>query len=54
MNTTLPTRPKMDDRLFVNIPADQKRRLFEIAASRGVTTAEMIREALASAIAKAA
>jgi hypothetical protein len=48
MNTKLPTRRKMDDRIAVVLPADEKRRLFETAAARNTTVSQMIRNALAS------
>ena len=43
MNTKMPVRPKMDARLQVVIPADEKQKLFEVAAARRVSVSEIIR-----------
>lgn len=50
MNTTLPLRQQMNDRLQIALPSDQKRRAFEIAASQGVSVGQLIRSALDRAI----
>jgi len=54
MNTKLPTRSRMDDRIEVVIPAADKRRLFEIAAKKNTTVSAMIRTAVAQVAAQAA
>lgn len=53
MNTKLPTRPEMDARIALVLPADEKRKLFEIAAKKGTTVSAMLRAA-ASVAAQAA
>lgn len=54
MNTKQPVRPKMDELLKVAIPADQKRRLFEIAARKNTTVSEMVRAAISEVATQAA
>lgn len=54
MNTKLPTRPEMDARIAVVLPADEKRKLFEVAAKKGTTVSAMLRAAVASVAAQAA
>ena len=46
-------RPKMEERIIFVVPAELKRGLCEVAASRGRTAADLAREALASIIAAA-
>ena len=47
MRTKLPTRPKMDERIALVLPADEKRRLFEAAARKNTTVSAMLRAAVA-------
>ena len=47
MNTNLPSRPKMDVRIECVLPADEKRRLFELAAARRVPVSQLIRQGIA-------
>jgi hypothetical protein len=53
MQTTLPLRPKLNERIKVALAAGEKRRIFEIAASRGTTASEFIRHAIALASSEA-
>lgn len=48
MNTKFPTRARMDERLVLALPVDEKRKLFEVAAKRGTTVSAMVRAAVAS------
>jgi hypothetical protein len=41
MHTTQPVRPRLDERVKVSITPDDKRRLFETAAARGVTVSQL-------------
>lgn len=50
MNTNLPLRPQMNERLQIAIPTEQKRRAFEVAAREGVSVGQLIRSALDRAI----
>ena len=47
MNTQLPTRPHLDERIQLALTAGEKRRVFEVAAARGVTVSELLRGAIA-------
>jgi Ribbon-helix-helix protein, copG family len=47
MHTTQPVRPKLDERIKVSIAPEDKRRLFETAAARGVTVSQLLRAAIA-------
>lgn len=47
MNSKLPVRKKMDDRVALVLPSDEKLRLFKAAAARGVTVSQLIRTAIA-------
>ena len=47
MHTTQPVRPRLDERVKVSITPDDKRRLFETAAARGVTVSQLLRSAIA-------
>jgi hypothetical protein len=46
----LPQRPALDERIKIAIASDEKRRIFEAAASHGVTASELVRQALARAL----
>jgi hypothetical protein len=46
----LPTRPPLDARLKVALAADEKARLFEVAAERRVTVSEIVRAAVARVV----
>lgn len=46
MNTNLPLRPQMNERLQIAIPTEQKQRAFEIAAREDVSVGQLIRSAL--------
>lgn len=48
MNSKFPTRARMDERIALVLPSDEKRKLFEIAAERGTTVSAMVRDAVAS------
>ncbi len=48
MQSNLPTRSEMSSKIEVRLPADEKRRLFEDAAAKGVTVSHLIRQAVAS------
>jgi len=50
MNTILPVRQQMNDRLQIALPSEQKRRAFEVAAREGVSVGQLIRSALDRAI----
>lgn len=50
MNTNLPLRPQMNERLQIAIATEQKQRTFEIAAREGVSVGQFIRSALDRAI----
>lgn len=45
----LPTRPALGARLKVALAPDEKRRLFEVAASRRMTVSEFVRSAISRA-----
>ena len=45
MRTKLATQPKMDERMSVALPADEKARLFDLAARRNTTPSQLLREA---------
>ena len=47
MNTKLPTRPKMEARLNVVLPADEKQALFAVAKERRLPVSEVVRRAIA-------
>ena len=47
MNTQLPTRPHLDERIQLALTAGDKRRVFEVAAARGLTVSELLRAAIA-------
>ena len=49
MHTDLPLRPKLDERIKVALPSDEKRRVFEIAAARRLTVSAFVRDAIAKA-----
>lgn len=46
----LPHRPKLDDRLVFAVPPEMKRSLYEVAALRGRTAADLAREAIAAVV----
>lgn len=54
MNTKLPVRPTMDERITVKLPADEKRAVFEAAAKRRLPVSELIRRGIALVSAQAA
>lgn len=54
MNTKQPVRPKMDERIHLALPADEKRKLFEIAAARRLPVSEIVRRGIALVAAQAA
>lgn len=47
MNTKLPTRPKMDARINVVLPEDEKQTLFEVAKMRRLPVSEIVRRGIA-------
>lgn len=47
MNTKLPTRPKMDARINVVLPEDEKLKLFEVAKQRRLPVSEVVRRGIA-------
>lgn len=54
MNTKLPVRPVMDERITVKLPADEKRAVFEAAAARRIPVSELIRRGIVLASEQAA
>ena len=46
-STDLPQRTPLDERIRVAVAAEEKRRIFETAARRGLTVSELVRSALA-------
>lgn len=50
MKTNLPRRTRMDERLIFVVPMEMKRSLFEVAALRGRTAADLAREAIAAIV----
>ena len=52
MHTTQPVRPKLEERVKVSIAPEDKRRLFQAAAARGVTVSQLLRSAIAQVAAE--
>ena len=50
MNTKLPVRPTLDERVVISLPASDKRRLFEVAAKSNMTVSEMVRRAIGNTL----
>lgn len=48
MNTNLPLRPQMNDRLQIALPTEQKQRIFAVAASQGISVGQLVRQSVSS------
>lgn len=49
--TSLPRRPKLEETLRIPIAPDDKRRVYETAAKRNLTVAELVRRAIEATLA---
>lgn len=48
MQSKLPQRPSLDERIQIAITSEQKRRAFDLAARQGVSVGHLIRSAIES------